>query len=120
MRGSHDGSWETMHERVAGRSWPVGRPEEVYDLVIVGAGISGLSAAYFHRAADPGARILVLDNHDDFGGHARRNEFQVAGRTLISHGGSQTLQEPAQYSDITKGLLRDLGVDTKRLSLIHI
>jgi spermidine dehydrogenase len=51
-------------------------PSEEYDLVIVGGGISGLSAAYFYRTALGAAqRILVLDNHDDFGGHAKRNEF---------------------------------------------
>ena len=26
-----------------------------------------------------GARILILDNHDDFGGHAKRNEFHQGG-----------------------------------------
>jgi spermidine dehydrogenase len=62
----------------------------------------------------------LIDNHDDFGGHATRNEFQVSGRTLISHGGSQTLQEPAQYSDVTKGLLRDLGVETKRFEQAYV
>src|SRR5262249_36843841 len=55
-------------------------PEERYDLVVVGGGISGLAAAFFYRRANPQARILVLDNHDDFGGHAKRNEFTVDGR----------------------------------------
>ncbi|SVD09613.1 uncharacterized protein METZ01_LOCUS362467, partial [marine metagenome] len=79
LRGSHDGSWETMHARVSGTTWPKTLPEEEFDLVVVGAGISGLSAAHFYRAENPGARILILDNHDDFGGHAKRNEFQVNG-----------------------------------------
>ena len=73
LRGSHDGSWETMHARVAGASWPAGEIEEDYDLVVVGGGISGLSAAHFYRQEKPAARILVLDNHEDFGGHAKRN-----------------------------------------------
>ena len=51
---------------------------EEFDLVVVGGGISGLAAAYFYRQARPNARILILDNHDDFGGHAKRNEFHVA------------------------------------------
>ena len=79
LRGSHAGSWETMHARVAGATWPNAAPEEEFDLVIVGGGISGLSSAHFYRRENPGARILILDNHDDFGGHAKRNEFQVGG-----------------------------------------
>ena len=65
LRGSHDGSWETMHSRVFGATWPKGNPEEEYDLVVVGGGISGLSAAHFFLRENPGARILILDNHDD-------------------------------------------------------
>ena len=76
LRGSHDGSWETMHAKVAGQSWSVDKSEAHYDLVVVGGGISGLSAAYFYRQQKPDAKILVLDNHDDFGGHAKRNEFE--------------------------------------------
>jgi cation diffusion facilitator CzcD-associated flavoprotein CzcO len=64
------------------------------DLVVVGAGISGLAAAWFWRGVEPDASILLLDNHDDFGGHARRVEFEVDGRRLISYGGSETLQSP--------------------------
>src|SRR5262249_10855044 len=54
---------------------------------------------------------LVLDNHDDFGGHAKRNEFTTDGHTLIGYGGSQSLQSPKTlYSPVARGLLRDLGV----------
>jgi spermidine dehydrogenase len=117
-RGSHPGSFEVAHQlgREGRRDFGAAQDADSnpYDLIVVGAGISGLSAAHFYHKQKPNARILLLDNHDDFGGHARRNEFQVSGRTLISHGGSQTLQEPSQYSDVTKELLRDLGVETKR------
>jgi spermidine dehydrogenase len=85
----------------------------------VGGGLSGLAAAHFFSKQKPKARILVLDNHDDFGGHARRNEFQVGGRTLIGYGGNQTLEEPSGYSDVVAGLLRDLGVDTKRFDTAY-
>jgi len=123
-RGSHPGSFEVAHQlgRQGRRDFGVTQEADsnLYDLIVVGAGISGLSAAHFYRKQKPNARILLIDNHDDFGGHARRNEFQVAGRTLISHGGSQTLQEPAQYSDVTKGLLRDLGVETKRFEQAYV
>jgi spermidine dehydrogenase len=90
-------------------------PEERYDLVVAGGGISGLSAAFFYRRANPQARILVLDNHDDFGGHAKRNEFTVDGRLLIGYGGSQSIDSPqTQWSATARGLLRDLGVDIRR------
>ena len=72
MRGSHPGSFETAHSLRDGTFWDsAGKPEdtgETYDLIVVGGGISGLSAAHFYRkAAGAKARILLLDNHDDFG-----------------------------------------------------
>ncbi len=85
----------------------------------MGGGLSGLAAAHFYRKQKPKARILILDNHDDFGGHAKRNEFQLGSRTLIGYGGSQTLQEPSGYPDVVKGLLRDLGVDKKRFDTAY-
>ena len=92
LRGSHIGSFEVAHQLAReGRSdWgAVSEPDiDLYDLVVVGSGVSGLSAAHFYRQEHPNARILILDNHDDFGGHAKRNEFHVAGEKLMTHGGS--------------------------------
>ena len=120
MRGNHDGSFDVVHQlaREAKRDWGAAEERDslVYDLVVVGAGISGLAATYFYRQANPDARILILDNHDDFGGHARRNEFSIGGRKLIGYGGSQTLEAPSGYSDVVKSLLRDLGVDISRFN----
>jgi len=99
LRGSHDGSWETMHARVSGKTWSSSAHEESYDLIVVGAGISGLSAAYFYNEENPGARILILDNHDDFGGHAKRNEFRIDGRTRIGYGGTESIDTPSNWSD---------------------
>jgi len=83
--------------------------------VVVGAGISGLAAAWFFRkAAGPSARILVLDNHDDFGGHARRNEFRVGGRILIGYGGTFAIDSPAPYSAVANALVTELGVNVSR------
>jgi spermidine dehydrogenase len=114
-RGSHAGSFEVAHDLAfRGRAdWgPIDAPDpDIYDLVVVGGGISGLSAAYFHLRNHPGSRILILDNHDDFGGHAKRNEFRVGDRTVIGYGGSQSLEEPEQYSDVSKELLRNIGVE---------
>jgi spermidine dehydrogenase len=90
LRGSHPGAFENAHALRDGRPpEPGSNTDEMYDLVVVGGGISGLSAAYFYRArTSPGARILILDNHDDFGGHAKRNEFQIGSRTLLLNGGT--------------------------------
>src|SRR5262245_47166869 len=119
LRGQHAGSFETAHAQAReGKRFPLDRlpVEELYALVVVGAGISGLAAAAFYRrAAGPSARILVLDNHDDFGGHAKRNEFTLDGRLVIGYGGSESIDSPkTNYSDAAKGLLRDLGVEIER------
>jgi len=84
LRGSHDGSWEVMHARVMGTEWNAEKVDAEYDLVIVGAGLSGLSSAHFFLEKHPNASVLILDNHDDFGGHAKRNEFEFNGETRIA------------------------------------
>jgi spermidine dehydrogenase len=117
MRGNHPGSFEVAHQLRDGTFWDqTNRPVhtgEAYDLVIVGGGISGLAAAYFYRQhVGRHARILILDNHDDFGGHAKRNEFEVGGRLLLSNGGTQSIDSPGEYSGVAMGLLRELGIHT--------
>jgi len=118
LRGSHAGSFETLHRVRDGRFWeqaPTPRDTgEEYDLVVVGAGISGLAAAHFFLKARPDARVLLLDNHDDFGGHAKRNEFQHGGRLRIGYGGTQSIDSPAPYSTVAKGLIAELGIDVGR------
>ncbi len=116
LRGSNPGSFEALHQLRDG-ALAVGRPApsgERYDLVVVGAGISGLSAAYRFRKERPRARILILDNHDDFGGHARRNEFQHGGSARIGYGGTQSIDSPLPYSGVARGLITELGVDVRR------
>ncbi|HTZ98484.1 MAG TPA: FAD/NAD(P)-binding protein [Terriglobales bacterium] len=121
MRGSHDGSWEVAHAMRDGKTWPNPTVDhEAYDLIVVGAGISGLSAAYFFRQhAGPKAKILVLDNHDDFGGHAKRNEFHSGQRLIIGYGGTQTITGPNLYSPQAKQLFKDLGIEVKRFETYY-
>jgi spermidine dehydrogenase len=121
MRGSHPGSFETAHSLRDGTFWDsVGKPEdtgETYDLIIVGGGISGLSAAHFYRkTAGASARILILDNHDDFGGHAKRNEFQVNKAFRLGFGGTFSIESPAPYSAVAKGVIEELGIDVPSFS----
>lgn len=118
MRGSHPGSYEAAHALRDGTRFDTQSIEtldESPDLVVVGAGISGLAAAHFFRDAAPGSRILVLENHDDFGGHARRNEFRVNGRTHLMNGGTLMIESPRPYGPVAAGLMRTLGVDAKTL-----
>jgi spermidine dehydrogenase len=117
MRGSHPGSFEVAHATVEGAQWMAGKIDEHYDLIVVGAGISGLAAAYIHhRDVNPNARILILDNHDDFGGHAKRNEFELDGRLFLSYGGTTFMEAPDSYPDVAKQVVEELGIDTSRHS----
>jgi spermidine dehydrogenase len=116
MRGSHEGSYVYAHalrdgKNVIKTTGPVTNTRETWDLVVVGGGISGLAAAYFYRARKPGAKILILDNHDDFGGHAKRNEFRPSGRLFITNGGTAGIESPFDYSKEARGLLTELGID---------
>lgn len=116
MRGNHDGSYTNAHRVRDGETWEhAEKIKEHYDLIVVGGGISGLAAAYFYRkVTGPESRILVLDNHDDFGGHAKRNEFRSDKRLLLSYGGAQSIESPGKYSAVSAGLLKELGVETQR------
>src|SRR5258708_287977 len=119
MRGNHDGTFTYAHKLRDGKRWDAtgGATEtgETYDLVVVGGGISGLASAYFYRkSAGNNARLMVLDNHDDFGGHAKRNEFQAGGRMLLSYGGTQSIESPGGYSAVAKGPMAELGLQSER------
>jgi spermidine dehydrogenase len=123
LRGSHPGSNDHAHAlawggRAAGRSTT--KLSERYDLVVVGGGISGLAAAYFFQqqhGADK--KILILDNHDDFGGHAKRNEHVISGKTYISYGGSQSIVEPKYADQVVLDMFEDIGIDLQRFTTAY-
>jgi spermidine dehydrogenase len=118
MRGTAPGSYEDAHAlRDGQRFTPASDTAEHYDLIVVGAGISGLAAAHFYRAkTSPKSRILILDNNDDFGGHARRNEFELAGQLQLLNGGTLEIDSPRPYGPVAAGLLTTLGIDVAKLA----
>jgi len=116
MRGAHPGSFEVAHATRDRALPPMATADtgEVYDLVVVGAGLSGLAAAFYYRQrAGASAKILLLDNHDDFGGHAKRNEFVVNGQTLMATGGSSYMVAPKTWTWEARQILQTLGIDRR-------
>ncbi len=115
FRGSHPGSFESMHELAWGGRSDFGKiveMKEEFDLVVVGAGISGLASAYlYQKKHGKNAKILILDNHDDFGGHAQRNEFIVGKKRIYGYAGSQSMESPFEYDEKVYELLEEIGVD---------
>lgn len=117
LRGSHPGSFEAAHAlRGSGRPAEGKLLDERYDAVIVGGGISGLSAAHFYLEREPLARVLILDNHDDFGGHAKRNEFELGGTLRLLNGGTLEIDSPRPYGPVADGVLRALGIDAAKMA----
>jgi spermidine dehydrogenase len=118
MRGSHAGSFEVAHQLRDRRQWDLSsavNTGESYDLVVVGGGLSGLAAAYyFIRDVGRGAKVLVLDNHDDFGGHAKRNEFTWNGRMLALNGGTLNIESWHRYNEHARAVINDIGIDIDR------
>ena len=118
LRGNHPGSFEDAHALRDGKPTPAAADTgEEYDLIVVGAGLSGLAAAHFYRAqTNAQSRILILDNHDDFGGHAKRNEFNLGGHLNLLNGGTLEIDSPRPYGPIAAGLLTALGIDVVKLA----
>ncbi len=123
LRGSHVESYTDAHSRAwAEKSdWgPTTALKEEYDLIVVGGGISGLSAAFFYQQEHGrDKKVLILDNHDDFGGHAKRNEHTVGDDTRLTFGGSQSLASPHTYSETSRKLIEKLGVDLDRFKTAY-
>lgn len=120
LRGNHPGSFEGAHalaregKKFDPKSLPI---QENYDLVIVGAGLSGLGAAYFWQQLNgKNSKVLLIDNHDDFGGHAKRNEFHTGDRMILGYGGSESFQSPYHnFSPVVMGLIKDLNINIEKM-----
>ena len=124
LRGHSETAMNIGHALRDGTFWSdAPAPEdagESYDLIVVGGGISGLAAAYLYRQQKPDAKVLVLENNEEFGGHARRNEFTASnGKKLIGYGGSQSLQTPTYFSGAVKKLLTDIGIDLTKFETYY-
>lgn len=115
MRGSTDASFSVIHALAReGKAFDAAdaKAEERYDLIVVGAGLAGLTAAWEYRDRHRSARILILDNHDDFGGHARRCEFNVDGRLILGYAGSESMVSPrSKYKGRALQVLKAIGID---------
>ena len=124
LGGHSQTAMDVMHAIRDGTFWD-SAPEivdtaEHFDLVVVGGGVSGLAAAWLYRLEQPEARILVLENNTEFGGHARRNEFKMSdGSTLIGYGGSQSMQTPSYWSPLVTQVISDIGIDVSRFETFY-
>jgi spermidine dehydrogenase len=120
MRGSgYPRAYTTGHSLRDGKFWPQAPAavdtQETYDLIVVGGGISGLAAAYLYRKRHGREKkVLVLDNHDDFGGHAKRNEFSFSDRLRLSNAG--TFDLAAGRTPVQREVLADLDIDIPALT----
>lgn len=84
---------------------------ELYDLVVIGGGMSGLGAAfYFRKAKKPNQNCLVIENHPIFGGESKRNEFIVNGQRLIGPQGANEFDIPARPGELGYELYKELGI----------
>lgn len=123
LRGSDNASYAYAHLLRDGEKFDFKgiEPSAEYDLVVVGAGISGLAAACLYKEKHKNSKILILDNHDDFGGHARRNEFDFeyngARYNILSYAGSESLQSPKSlYSKEVVAFLKRFGLKIDKLA----
>jgi spermidine dehydrogenase len=118
MRGLTDEAFKTIHGlALSGEKFAIDTltAAETYDLIVVGAGLAGLTAAFAYRQRRPKARILILDNNDDFGGHARRTEHTVNGKLIIGYGGSESLVAPAvKFKGELARILASLAIEPRR------
>lgn len=87
--GVRDGRWDAPSSSAQVE-------DTLYDLVVVGGGITGLICAWeFQRRHGKSGHCLVLDNHRMFGGEAKGNVFEVGGYRISAPQGSNAFGVPA-------------------------
>ncbi len=82
------------------------------DVVVVGCGQAGLSAAWAFRKERPNGTVLMLDQHPIFGGEAKQNEFMVDGYHLTAPQGATGIVVPfdkAKMAGFWSHFSKDLG-----------
>jgi gamma-glutamylputrescine oxidase len=87
--------------------------KQIYDVVVVGAGITGLSTAYWLQKEDPSLKVAVVEkNRVAFGASGRNAGFVTCGsvehfsRMINKHGLEQAL-EIWRFSETNLKLLQD-------------
>ena len=88
-----------------------------FDLIVVGAGLSGLAAAYYWcTRVDASAKILLIDASSRIGGSSVDHNFEVNGRAMSAPGGAQELVFPASFSSTVRSTLAAIGIDIDSLA----
>lgn len=100
----HNFWWKRLSKRATDTA-------EEYDLVIVGAGLGGLTAAFYYHLERPEAKILLLDGHADFGGEAQRNEMTIKGQRIIGPQATDYQWAISPEYKMVQKLWKDLGID---------
>lgn len=111
IEGVRDAAHLIRDQKVDGMMADLIDTGEIYDLVVIGGGFSGLSAARtFLKEADPHRTCLLLENHPLPGGEAKRNEFIVDGKVVVGPQGSNVVVTPFAPGDWYDELWKDLGI----------
>ena len=87
--------------------FPIAEDAGSYEVIIVGSGLSGLSAAFYLAQARPGIRILMLDNNAHVGGNAARDDADPI--PVVAPAGGVYGVEPQNHHQ--KELFTQIGLD---------
>lgn len=90
--------------------FPIAEDSEIYDVVIVGAGLAGLTGAFCLLQDRPGIRILLVEASPRIGGNAAHDEGPPL-PFAASTAGSYCL---APSTDVQRRLYRTLGIEWER------
>ena len=124
LRGSHPGSNLHAHEPGMGSTFGLGTHHRFERRVRPGRGwrrtqrtggcilLPGRSTVGTRRCSS--STITMIS-----GATPRRNEHTIDGHTRITYGGSQTLVDPRDGSEVVLDLFRDIGVDLERFETAY-